>query len=746
MTDRINTLRELWFADEHKKYRVEDLHLTILNDETKALPFAIRKAMAFDLALEKMPIFLIEGDLLCGGKTLYKLPKYITHEEIMWGNHNFEVGEYGMYSNMFDNAFNLGQDERGFGLNDSSIPAYYKVVPMGIPALIAEAEERKAGTDDPDKITYYDSVIISNKACLKAMKRYEDLCREKAEEAQGARKEELLTMAQNMADLQSGAPKNYWQAVQLMYFIQFLIWTEGGYLVPLGRVDMILYPFYQKDLEAETLTRDFAMEILEDFFMKLNYEVDRTHGEDIRINSDTGQSITIGGCDPKTGEPTYNEITMMILDAKCDMHVTDPKVHLRVSSKTPREVWEKAAYLNSLGMGFPTYENDDAIIPAFLTHPEYTLEDVRDYGASGCWEMTICGKALNRNVGGLDALRCLEWAMNNGRFALGNPGSLPSQGMIGDRWGIMTGEPEWFNTYAKLFNAFKVQMKHQIDMVTSYVNRSMLSPSPFYSSMMEGTMESGRDFDEWGAKYNETDFQLAALSNAADSLYAIRKLVYEDKEYTLREFNDILISNWEGHEDLRQRILNEFPKFGNNDPAVDSIAHEILNFYTQEVTKHHNAAGATYRARVSSATAYVYNARILGASADGRKARQFYADNLSPMMGADHNGPTAIVLSCGMLPVGKCAGGSVLDMKFHPSALSTQEGRDKFITLIQTYCKCGGQQAQINVLDNKVLLDAQIHPENHRDLIVRIWGFSTYFTQVAKHWQDHIISRSTLSF
>ena len=487
------------------------------------------------------------------------------------------------------------------------------------------------------------------------------------------------------------------------------------------------------------------MEILEAFFLKLNYEIDRTHGEDIRINSDSGQSITIGGCDPITGEPTYNEMTMMILDAKCDTHVTDPKIHLRVNAGTPEEIWKKAAYLNSLGGGFPTYENDDVIIPALMSHPEYKLEHARDYAASGCWEITIQGRSLNRNMGGVCALRMVEYVLNNGQYALGIPNAETAQGLIDDRYGLKTGNLEWFNTYEKFFNAYKVQMKHYIDMVTSYVNRSMLSPSPFYASMMEGTLESGKDFDEWGAIYNETDFQLASLSNAADALYTIRKLVYEDKEYTLRELNDILLSNWEGHEDLRQRILNEFPKFGNNNPEVDAIAEEIVAYYVQEVTKHRNAAGQTYRARISSATAYVYGSRVLGASADGRRDRDFYSDNLSPMMGADKNGPTAIVLSCGNLDFSKCAGGEVLDMKFHPSALSTEEGRDKFIALLKSYCKVGGMQVQINVLDNKVLLDAQAHPENYRDLMVRIWGFSAFFTQIAKHWQDHIIARSTLS-
>ncbi|MCI8417394.1 MAG: hypothetical protein HFI33_07890 [Lachnospiraceae bacterium] len=744
MTNRINTLRELFFDGAHKAFRKESLGLSILNDETKKLPFPIRKAMAFALALEKMPIFLLEGDLLCGGKTVYQLPTYITDEEIAWGNHNFETKGY---NSAFDNCFNLGQDARGFALNDSSIPAYYKILPLGIPALLAEAKAKKETAQEESQKIYYESVIISNQAALKLMARYEELVRGLIPEAATKeRKDELLKMADNIKQLQEGAPKTYWQACQLMYFIQFLIWVEGGYLIPLGRTDQILFPYYKKDLEDGILTKDFAMEILEAFFMKLNYEIDRTHGEDIKINSDTGQSITIGGIDPITGEDACNEMTMMILDAKCDMRVTDPKVHLRVHSGTPESIWKKAAYLNSLGMGFPTYENDETIIPALMSHPEYTLEDARDYAASGCWEITIQGRSFNRNLGGISCLKCLEWALNDGQFFLGVPNAQTAQWLIGDRYGIPTGQPQWFDTYEKLFNAFQVQMKHCIDMTTSYLNRAMISPSPFYSSMMEGCMETGRDFDAYGVPYTETDFQLSSLSNCADALYVIRKLVYQDKEYTLKDLVEILRSNWEGQEPLRQRILNEFPKFGNHVKEVDVIANEIVTYYTQEVTKHHNPAGQTYRARVTSATDYVYGSQILGASADGRRAREYFSDNLSPQMGADKNGPTAIVLSCGEIDFSHCAGGGVLDMKFHPSALASQEGRDKFIALLKTYFKLGGLQTQINVLDNKVLLDAKKHPENYRDLIVRIWGFSTYFIAIPEKFQDHIIARSTLAF
>ncbi len=743
MTNRIELLRKQLFDGYHKKFRKETLGLSILQDaSTAALPFPIRKAKAFSLALEQMPLFLPEGDLLCGGKTVYTLPEYITAEEIQNGNPNFEDEGY---HNLFDNCYNLGQDERGFSRNDSSIPAYYRILPLGLPGLIEQIRAKKAQAQTEAQRVYYQSAYIANCAALTLMTRYEQFLKECAQNAAEDRRTELLAMADNLAQLQAGPPQTFWQAVQLLYWIQFLIWTEGGYLIPLGRVDQYLFPYYERDLEKGILTEETALEILEAFFIKLNYEVDRTHGKDIRINSDTGQSITIGGVDPKSGEDVYNALTMMILEAKCDTRVTDPKVHLRITKTAPAEIWEKAAYLNSLGMGFPTYENDEAIIAALMNQPEYTLEDARDYAASGCWEVTIQGKGFNRNLGAICCLRCLEWALNDGQFFLGVPNAAQAQGLLGDRYGIPTGNLNWFSSYEKLFNAFKVQMKHSIDMVTSYANRSQISPSPFYSSMMDDCVETGKDFDEGGVRYTETDFQLASLSNAADALYAIRKLVYEDHGFTLVQLVDILKNNWEGHEDLRQTIINKFPKFGNHQPEVDQIAAEIVDYFTQEVTKHHNAAGARYRARISSATAYVYGSSMLGASADGRKAREYYSDNLSPMYGADRKGPTAIVLSCGAINYEHCSGGSVLDLKFHPSSLSTEEGRRKFAALLRTYFDQGGLQVQINVLDNKTLLDAQQHPDRYPDLMVRIWGFSAYFVCLDKKWQDHIIARSTLT-
>jgi len=742
MTERINELRELFFNGDHKKYRVEDMSLSILNDETEKLPFCVRKALSFKLMLEKMPIFLQGGELIVGGKTVYKLPEYVTQYEKEIGNQNFETKGY---NNAFDITFNLGQDDRGFGLADSSIPAYGRILSIGLPGLVADVKARLCSTDDRSKSDYYNSVIISCKAAIGLIHRYESLLRDAASDSPDNRATELEIMANNLCVLTTDAPQTYWQAVQLMYFIHFLIWAEGGYLIPLGRLDQILYPYYADDKKSETLTDDFALEIMESFFLKLNYEIDRTHGENGKFESDTGQSVTIGGVRPEDGSDASNELTYMVLEAKCDMRMTDPKVHLRVHKDTPGEIWKKAAYLNSLGMGFPTYENDDAIIPAFMTHDCYTLEDARDYSASGCWEMIIQGKSLNRNLGMVDCLRALEWALNNGQYFLGIPGEETAVGLIDGKYGLSTGRVEWFDTFDKLFNAFKVQIKHGIDMVSSYCNRSQLTPAPFYSAFMDDCIEKGKDISDGGCRYYETDFQLASLTNAADSLCAIKKLCYDDKEYTLCELVDILKSNWEGNELLRQRILNEFPKFGNDDDEVDFIAKEIVDFYTREVTKHRNSFGGPYRARISSALGYVVFSQNLGASADGRVARGFTADNLSPHLGADREGPTSVINSCGKLNYKNLAGGAVLDMKFHPSSLKTDEGREKFSALIKAYFEKGGEQVQINVTDNATLLDAKAHPENYRDLMVRVWGFSTYFISLPEKYQDHIIARTTFS-
>lgn len=739
MTERIKLLKKKLLDGTHKEYREESLDVSILDSATQKLPFPVRKAMAFDKALEMMPIFIQQGELIVGGKTVYSLPEYITEHEKEIGNHNFETRGY---ENIFDLVFNLGQDERGYGIPNSSNPAYYRILEQGIPGIIAEAEKKLEETDDESKKVFYNSVIISYKAVIKLLKRFELLALEQMREATDeAAKRDLCRISENCRALQTRPPVDFWEAVQLVYFIQFLIWVEGGYLVPLGRIDQYLYKYYKKDTEEGRLTREAALELLECMFIKLNYEIDRTHGEAGKFESDTGQTITVGGVLADSGEDSTNELTYLCLDAVGDLRITDPKVHLRLSTKSPDELWRKAVELTALGMGFPTYDNDDAIIPALMnTGNYYKEEDARDYCGSGCWEIIIQGRSFNRNLGMIDCLRALEWALNNGDNIL--PVKRDSRGMINGKWGVETGDVESFETFEELFNAFKVQLKHNIDTVSTNCNKARLTYSPFYSSVIEDCMEKGKDICQGGCRYNETDFQMSALSNCADALYAIKKLVYDDKRLTLKEFTDILKNNYEGNELFRQEILNRLPKFGNNIEEVDMIAKEIAVYYTREVKKHINSLGGPYRARISSALGYVALAEKLGASADGRKASEFYASNLSPQLGADRNGPTSVIQSVTKIDFSNCAGGAVLDLKFNPALLKTDENKEKLINLLKTYFKLGGLQVQINVVDSGTLKDAKKNPEKYKELIVRVWGFSTYFVSLPEKYQDHIIART----
>ncbi|MEA5048701.1 MAG: pyruvate formate lyase family protein [Eubacteriales bacterium] len=740
MNARIQHLRKLLFEGTHKAYRVESLHVSILNEETKRLSPPVRKALAFEKMCELAPIFIQEGEKIVGGKTVYSLPEYYTPHEIETGNPHFETKGY---SNLFGFVYNLCQDERGFGLPNSSIPAYYRFIRTGIGGMLQQAEDGLTQAQTEQQMSYYQSTSIVLRSVQKTIDRYSALAMEQGKTCRdNARKRELRRITEVLGNIRSNAPRDFYEALQLFYLFQYLIWMEGEFLIPPGRMDQYLYPYYKKDIDSGTFSEEEVFELLECMFIKLNYEIDKTHGEAGKFESDTGQSVTIGGVDPATGKDASNELTLMIMDTKLDLRLSDPRIHLRINRETPAAVWEKAAELTAAGMGFPTYDCDETIIRALMEHEEYSLEDARDYAGSGCWEIVIPGKSINRNLGDIDCLRNLEWALNDGKNVL--PIREDAIGLVEGRWGLRTGNVESFDTFEDLFRAFKAQMKHNIDTVACNCNNSRFGPAPLYSALMDGCMEKGLGIEDGGCRYYETDFQMSSLSNGTDALFAIKQLVFTQKRFTLREFRDILNANYEGNEVLRQEIVNKLPKFGNGNPEVDQIADEIVRFFSREVKKHKNSFNGPYRARISSALGYVAIARGLGASADGRKCSDFYAANLSPGLGAERTGPIGVITSCGKLPTEGLAGGSILDIKFHPNALATAEQREKFIALMKTYFRFGGLQAQINVIDRKTLLDAKAHPENYPDLLVRLWGFSAYFVSLPEDYQDQIIERTEL--
>ncbi|MCL1855440.1 MAG: hypothetical protein FWF86_06875, partial [Clostridia bacterium] len=691
-------------------------------------------------SMELMPIYIQPGELIVGGKSVYTLPAYFTERELAIGNPNRETRGY---ENMFDIVFNLGQDERGYGQANSSAPAYNRYLSSGFVGMLKLAQEgyERAGTQRQKD--FYESVELVYEGILILLGRYETLAKEQlAVEGDGVRKSELAKIAGVMHALARRGPEDFWEALQAVYIMQFLLWQEGGYLVPLGRFDQYMYPYYIRSLENGEYTYQQMVELTECMFVKLNYEIDRTHGEEGKFQSDTGQTVTVGGIDPVSGKDVTNELSYMCIDIKTDLRTTDPRLHVRFNQNSPPKLWERCAELSAEGMGFPTYDCDENIISALMQHKCYTLEDARDYCASGCWEVIVQGRSFNRNLGDVDCLRALEWALNDGHNVLEE--RAHAVGMVDGRWGLTTGHPDNFEDFDDLMTAFRAQMKRHIDTVAANCNKGRLATAPLYSSLLEDCMDRGLDIAHGGARYYETDFQLSSLSNAADALYAIKRLVFEEKRFTLAEFVGIMNRNFQGYEDLRQELVNKMPKFGNADERVDSIAQDIVAYFSREVIKHRNNYGGPYRARIASSLGYVAIARTLGASADGRRHRDFYAADLAPGLGAERNGPTAAVLSCGCVSTSALAGGSIMDLTFSTGVFTTKANRQKFTDLIKVYFHKGGLQAQFNVTNVDTLRDAQKNPENHPDLMVRVWGFSAYFTGIPKDYQDHIIERTQL--
>jgi pyruvate-formate lyase len=744
MNERINQLHGLLKEKSHHQYRKDDLGVSILDVETSSRAFVIRKALSLKKAFEQMPIFIQEGELIVGGRTVYKLPEYVLPKEIEDGNPNIEDEGY---DNVFNIHHNLGQDERGYGRPDGDPPHYFRIVRDGFPSYKQRVQRKLNDSTDKTEREYYEAVLIGYEGFEILVERYARLAEEKAKDQEGNRSAELMRVAKVCRNIIAGKPHDMWEALQLIYFVHLSCWTEDSYLVPVGRLDQILFEAYTNDVkETGQATDEDIKELIECFYIKLNYEIDKTHGKSGKFESDTGQTVVLGGLDPDTGEDASNELTLLCLDICEELHLTDPKVHMRLHPKTKENVWDKAVHLASLGMGFPTFDNDEAIFKALRNvGPGYYSErDILDYGISGCWEVIIPGRTSFRQCCNFDMLQVLEWTLNRGRFF--RDVQRTSVGPFEDpvQWGLDLGDLQEFTSFSELLTAYKKQLRFAVMMNANHIIGSKMTHQPFLSSFIDDCIDRGKDINEGGVRYNETDMQACSMANAADSLYIIKKFVYDEKRFSLLEFFSIIRQDYQNHEDLRLEILNKYPHYGNDNDEVDSIAKEIIECFADEYNRYTNSANGPFRARISGATSTVYFSTVLGPSADGRHQGDLLAHNASPQAGLAKNGPTAIVNSLTKIDTSKFGGGEILTLKFTPRAVQGKTGEEGLKHLIKTYFKLGGLQLQTNVVDSAVLLDAQEHPEAHKDLIVRVWGFSTYFVSLPKSYQDQVINEVEL--
>ncbi len=744
MNRRIEYLKKILLTNSHHKYRLDKFDGTILkNKDTENLPLNIRKALAFKKAVEEMPIYIQEEELIIGGRTIFNLPKYHTREEIKeskFSNNN-------IYDPIFNNVYNESIDEIGDHVSDTNPPNYGKIIKNGLQWYWDFANERiNEDNLDAGQVNYYRSAKIVIEGAQSHIRRYIFLLDEKLrdEVLSKKRKNELARIRKDINCIIINPPKTFFQAVQLIYFIHTLLWVEGVCLVSLARLDQILWPLYEKDLKKGIMTEDMALEIIECFIIKLNHEVDRPNSRFTWLKGDTGQAVTIGGTKEgnmnRSGE---NDLTFIIFKAIEELGLIDPHLHVRIMKNSDEKVWNIIIKLLSLGRANILLNYDDNIEKALEKVKIYSGQDIANYTGVGCWEQIIAGKSSYRQCGTIELLRPLEWLLYKGHNAIDKD---PKRNPIIDNkyTGINMGDLDKYKTFEEFMDAYKVELRYYILMVVSNIIKTRLAYNPFISTFVDDCLDAGKDIKDGGAKYKETDLQASSLANIADSLCAIKKLIFEEKQIKLKDLAKILKDNFCGNEDLRQKIINKLPKYGNGFKEVDDIAKEVAEFFAGELTRYTNGWGGPFRTRIAGGQSYVDNIKFIGATPDGRKIGDYTSFNASPQLGCDKEGPTGIIRTISNIDKLKFAGGFILDLKFSKDLFSTQENKEKFKNLIKTYFKLGNIQLQFTIVNSKTLREAQKHPELYKDLTVRVWGFSAYFVELPKEYQDHVIRRTEL--
>ncbi len=635
---------------------------------------------------------------------------------------------------------------RGVGHNAPYLPHLVKVGFRGIEQEAREAlrELSYSRPGDHEKIHFLEGIIL----CCDGMKILGERHRDKALELAAAerssiRRAELEQIAEICARVPYEPAESFHEAAQLCWFVQMgTKMVQCGASFGLGRFDQFMLPFYRKDIACGKLTEERALEIMECLWIK-NAEVIPIEAEKTATyvaGYMVTQMVTIGGVTPE-GEDAVNELSYLCLQATRDVHLVSPSLALRYHKNIPRKFLEEAIEVVACGGGMPQFHNDEVGIRMMLSAGT-SVEDAYDFVVRGCSESMIGGKMWKySDAGPLNLASCLEWALFNGKSLL-----VPSE----TPWGLETGDARLFTSYAELYEAFCAQVayltRHVIISTFAIEDaHATLCPEPYVSSVMDGPTHTGVDYLKGGAIYNVGPApQFTGIADVANSLAAIKKFVFEDKALSMERLLTALKNDFVGDEPLRQMLLNTSPKYGWDDEYVDSIAREIADFCADEVVKY-----STYRGCKAISGLYPVSGNTpLGmavcALPSGRKAGMPLAEGISPQQGTDR-APTEVIKSVTAFDHVRHQDGGMLNLKFNPGVFTSQKGSDNLISLIQTYMDRGGWHIQFNIVDNDLLRAAQKEPENYPSLLVRVAGYSAYFTSLSKEVQNDIISRNEYS-
>lgn len=536
--------------------------------------------------------------------------------------------------------------------------------------------------------------------------------------AETTRKMGLAGVAAILDKVPGRAPATFHEALQALRILHAMVWLEGHYHVGLGRFDQYMRPYLQRDLESGRITLGAAEELLAEFFISLNKDSDLYPGVQ---QGDNGQTIMLGGVRPD-GSSAVNELTAMAIRVALYTNMIDPKINLRICPETDLSLLRLAAELTRNGLGFPQYSNDDVVIPALVKHG-YALEDARDYTVAACWEFIIPGKGME--------------VVNTGAV------SLPLAADKAIRVGLSSGEG-----FEAILRRTAENIRARVFELAEKYRRLLLPPAPYYSVLMEGCLENGRDLSR-GLKYNNFGLHAAASANAADALAAVKRFVFEERSVSAGELLDALDHNFENYEPLLRKLTEDAPKAGNDEEA-NQLMVRLFEFVAEACEAiEDNGRGGKMRPGTGSAMYYIWLARgepgdaepPIGATAEGRKRGEFFSANLAPSPNAAIRGPISVLQAFSRIDYQRICNGGPITMELSDLAFRDEDSIAKCAMLVRTFAQLGCQQLQLNALNAEKLLEAKRHPELYRNLIVRVWGWSGYFCELAPEYQDHVVAR-----
>ena len=691
MTERIKSLLERTFDKEQAKLRrdvdwkplLERFIAEGVSDEARAR-----------IGLEEMmkaetPAFM-EGERLAFLRTVKQIPDLHSDSEMDARRAaGTAFGEKGV-------VFNLTAD-------------FAPTIRDGLEARISEMGSRLAkcrADNDAEGIEFLENAILSVKAVLDLVERY------RAE----AEKRGFGEISATLAQVPGKGARTFHEALQSLRILHYAMWCEGEYHCGLGRIDQYLYPYYDADIKSGRLTEEAALEELEEFFVACNRDSDLYIGIQ---QGDNGQSVMLGGV-TRDGKPAFNALSRLCLRACGELKLVDPKINLRVDKSTSLEIYELGTELTAKGLGFPQYANDDVVIPA-LQRWGYELEDARDYSVAACWEFLIpgCGMDIN-NIDAVSFVGSLDAALRN---------------LVQTRSGAEL-------SFEDVEAEFKAEIKRRADALVEKYRHVEILPGPFVSVISTDCIAKARDICK-GAKYNNFGIHGTGIAVAVDSLASVKELVFEKGLVSLPELVSLLDTDFAGRPDVLAAAKSA-PKMGNADARVDDIAKRVVEFWGHVFDGKRNDRGGIFRPGTGSAMYYIWHAREVPASPDGRLRGEPFSANWAPSLDVPVKGPVSVVRSFTEPDLSLVCNGGPLTIEIHDSAFAMPDGIAKVAHLVKFFIERGGHQMQINTINRETLLDAQAHPERHRHLIVRVWGWSGYFVELDKEYQDQIIKRVEL--